>query len=61
MDLRMKEWREAIVELGNAIENCPLTNRALAILLADCTKVKMTQAKEILDALPKLKQYYLKE
>lgn len=61
MDLRMTEWREAIIEIGNAIEDCPLTNRALALLIADHTKIKMTQALTVLNALPELKNKYLKE
>lgn len=62
MDLRMKEWREAIIEIGNALENCPLTNRALAMLIVDCTtNVTKTQALAVLNALPELKDRYLKE
>lgn len=61
MDLRMNDWREAIVEIANAIENCPLTNRALALLIADSCQVTKTQALQVLETIPKLKDKYLKE
>lgn len=61
IDLRFNDYREAIVEIGNAIEECPLTNRALAVLLADISGVSMTQALTVLEALPQLKKRYLKK
>jgi hypothetical protein len=61
MDLRMKEWREAITEIANAIENCPLTNRALALLIADSCSLSLTQVLKVLEAIPKLEKKYLKK
>ena len=61
MDLRETEWREAIVEIANAIKNCPLTDRALALLIADTTKrTGFTQVMEVLKAIPLLPKKYLK-
>jgi hypothetical protein len=61
MDLRENDWREAIVEVADAIKNCPLTTRALALLITDSTKnVSFTQAMEVLTAIPILPRKYLK-
>lgn len=60
MDLRETDWREAIVEVADAIKKSPLTNRALALLIADTCKVTFTQALEVLIAIPKLPKKYLK-
>lgn len=60
IDLRFNDHKEAIVEMAKVIENCPLTDRALALLIADCSGVTMTQALAVLDALPRLKTKYLK-
>lgn len=60
IDLRTNEWREAIIELANAVQNISLNNRALAILIADCSNVRMTQALKVLNAIPKLEKLYLK-
>ena len=61
IDLRKYDWRLAIVDLAKAVEESQLTNRALAILIADCKDVTMTQAITVLEALPELEQRYLKE
>ncbi len=61
LDLRKTEWREAIVEIANAVNESPMTIRALSILIADCSNVRMTQAREVLEALPRLEKYYLKD
>lgn len=61
MDLRTNEWREAIVEISNTLENCPLTNRGLALLIADSCNLRMTQVLEVLETIPKLEDKYLKE
>lgn len=61
MDLRENVWREAIVEIAAAIKDCPLTNRAIGLMICDSTKgVTFTQVLEVLDAIPKLPQKYLK-
>ncbi|MFA5458349.1 MAG: hypothetical protein WC261_12045 [Synergistaceae bacterium] len=60
IDLRKTEWREAIVKVAEAIEETELTTRALALLIADSSEVSLTQAKRVLQAIPKLKQRYLK-
>ena len=61
IDLRSNDWREAIVDIADAIEKTQLTNRAIALLIADCTPVKLTQVLHVLNAIPKLKNKYLKE
>jgi len=61
LDLRKTEWREAIVEIASAVKESPLTIRALSILIAGCSNVTMTQAREVLEALPRLKKYYLRD
>ena len=61
LDLRRTEWREAIVEIAKAVDESPLTIRALSILIADCSNVRMTQAREVLEALPRLEKYYLRD
>ena len=60
IDLRFNDHKEAIIEKANAVEKCPLTNRALALLIADSCQVTMTQALAVIDALPKLSKRYLK-
>jgi len=60
IDLRFNDHKEAIVEMANAIKDCKLTNRALAILVADSCKVTMGQALEVLETLPKLVSRYTK-
>ena len=60
IDLRFNDHKEAIIEMANAIEDCPLTNRALALMIFDSCKVTMTQAMEILNVLPELSRKYLK-
>lgn len=60
MDLRTDEWREAIVEISNALKNISITNRALALLIADSCNVKMTQALTVLKTIPTLSERYLK-
>lgn len=61
IDLRFNDYREAIVEIGNALENCSLNNRAMALLISDSCRVTMTQAMEVLEVLPKLKNRYIKK
>jgi uncharacterized protein HemY len=60
IDLRFNDYREAIVEVGNALNNCPLTDRALALLIADSSKITITQALAVLKILPELSKRYLK-
>lgn len=60
-DLRFNDHKEAIIEMANAVEKCPLTNRALALLISDSCGVTLTQATRVLDALPKLSQRYIKK
>ena len=60
IDLRFNDHKEAIIEMANAIEKCPLTNRALALLIADSCKVTMSQAISVIEVLPKLSKRYLK-
>jgi hypothetical protein len=60
IDLRTDEWREAIVEISNVLKKIPLTDRALALLIADSCNVKLTQALEVLRAIPELSKRYLK-
>jgi hypothetical protein len=61
MDLRETDWREAIVEVANAIKNSPLTDRALALLIVDATAgVSFTQIMSVLRAIPLLPEKYLK-
>ena len=61
IDLRFNDYREAIVEMGNAIDKCELSNRAMAILIADSCSVTMGQALEVLEALPRLRKRYVKK
>lgn len=61
IDLRSNDWRKAIVDIADAIEKTQLTNRALALLISDSCPVKLTQALHVLNAIPKLKNKYLKE
>jgi len=60
-DLRNNDWRQAIIDIANAIKETSLTTRALALLIADSSDVTMTQAKEVLEAIPKLSYRYLKK
>ena len=60
IDLRTDEWREAIVEISNVLKKISLTDRALALLIADSCSVKLTQALEVLKAIPDLSKRYLK-
>lgn len=61
IDLRFNDHKEAIIEMANAVEKCTLSNRALALLIADSSKVNITQALSVLDALPKLASKYIKK
>ena len=61
IDLRFTDFREVILEVGNAIEECPLTDKALALLISDATSLNKTQALEVIKALPYLKHKYLKK
>lgn len=60
LDLRCTDWREAIINIGDAVEGTQLTTRALALLIADSSDVTLTQAREVLNAIPKLRKRYLK-
>ena len=60
IDLRCNDWREAIINIADAVEGTQLTTRALALLIADSSDVTLTQAKEVLNAIPKLRNRYLK-
>ena len=64
IDLRSNEWREAIVKISNAVNETQLTNRALALLIADSlpssAKLGLRQVIEVLRAIPGLKAKYLK-
>ena len=61
IDLRSNEWREAIMEISEAVKVCPLTDRALAILITDTCGVCMTDVFAVLDAMTRLEARYLKE
>lgn len=61
IDLRFNDHKEAIIEMANAVDKCPLSNRALALLIADSCKVNITQALSVLDVLPKLASKYIKK
>ena len=60
IDLRKTDWRDAITKISKALEDIELTDRALALLIADCTPVKFTQVLLVLRAIPKLAGKYLK-
>lgn len=60
IDLRFTDHKEAIIEIANAMKKCPLTDRALALLVADTCGVPMTQVLKVLDALSSLEKRYLK-
>lgn len=60
IDLRKDEWREAIVEISNILKNISITDRALALLIADSSTVSLTQAMAVLKAIPNLGERYLK-
>lgn len=60
VDLRKTEWRDAITKISKALEETELTNRALALLIADSSPVKFTQVLLVLGAIPKLANKYLK-
>ncbi len=61
IDLRKTDWRKAIVEIADAANSCPLTNRALALLIVDATSgLSLGQVLKVLEAIPTLKARYLK-
>lgn len=60
IDLRFNDHKEAIVEMANSIKDCPLSDRALALLIADSCPVTLTQALAVIKALPDLSKKYLK-
>ncbi len=60
IDLRKKGWREAITDIADAVEKSPLTERAIALLVADICGVNMGQVRKVLAAIPQLKKRYLK-
>ncbi len=60
IDLRKTEWRDAITKISRALEDTELTDRALALLIADSTPVKFTQVFMVLRAIPRLAEKYLK-
>ena len=62
VDLRTSDWREAIVNISDAVEKSVLTKRALALLIADSAdcKINITQILSVLNAMPRLKNKYLK-
>lgn len=61
IDLRMTETKEAIISIGNALRECPLNNRALALLIKDARKdLSITQIEAVLTSIPALEKRYLK-
>ena len=60
IDLRKNEWREAIIQIADAVKECPLTERGLALLISDMCSVKLTDVRKVLTAIPALKNRYLK-
>lgn len=53
---------EAIVRIGDAhqkLKASGLNEKAIILLLHDLTKVSRTDVKKVLDALPRLRGYYL--
>ena len=63
IDLRFNDVKEAIIEIKNTLQNCPLTNDALAVLIANSSKggISKTQALAVLDNMAKLEKHYLKQ
>lgn len=61
IDLRFNDHKEAIIEMANAIKECPLSNRALALMIADSSPVTLTQALAVLNTLPDLADKYVKK
>lgn len=56
---------QSIIEISEAfkkIENSRLSKRAIILLIKDrCNGIGMTEIETILDVVPKLKDYYIKE
>ena len=55
-----EELQQAILEIASTLEKCPITNRALALLIADCSNVTLTRAQSVLETIPELSKIYLK-
>lgn len=55
---------QAIIDLSNAfkkIEDGPLAKRTIVLLLQDATGLPQSAIKKVLEAAPKLKDWYVKE
>jgi hypothetical protein len=61
VDLRFNEIRDAVVELSNALKDCPLNDEALAILISSSygCKANKTQALSVIQHMKKLQKTYL--
>jgi hypothetical protein len=49
------------LQVANALKECPLTDRALALLIADSCNVNITQAMEVMKSIPLLSNRCLKK
>ncbi len=52
---------ERLSKLYEAFDQSRLTRRAIVLLIKDITGIKMSTIGVILDALPRLKEHFLKE
>lgn len=53
---------DAIIALSKAIKNTPLKDRAIAVLLHDYDKkIPLSTCERILEILPRLERYYVKD
>lgn len=62
IDLRFNDIREAVIEISKTLRDCPLTNDAVAVLIANSSKggISKTQAIAVLENMSKLEKHYLK-
>ena len=59
-DLRFNEVREAIINIASAMENCSISNRAVAVLINDANKsLRISQVEGVLSELTRLEEKYV--
>lgn len=62
LDLRFNETKEQIIEIANALQECQLTNRAIAVLVKDSQKsLSIKDIETVLDEIPRLVEKYFKK
>lgn len=55
------EFANAVIALADAKEKSLLKDRAFALLLRDQTGINLTDCLEVIKALPRLREHYLKK